>query len=335
MKLSGIILFILVGVFFTGCGSTKQIEVERKPLPAWYVAPPHSDNKTLYAIGEGKSKEEALVNALNNLLATLSVSVSSEYNSKSVVKEGTHKSATVDATYENEVHAKVKEVRITNYEVLQAKKLGFKRYATLVKVDKMVLFHSLKNDVDQKFTMFESMEKNTKFHPLKQLNVYNDFYQDIGLIENSLSVMSALNPNFNQKPYIEKIAAFKKRRLDLLGSISFAIHPKRNAKNLVPPIKKGLTQKHFHIKHTRDQYHFDVYISLKTAYAHSYGFYLARGVITLVTKDYLGVTIGSNTYNITGQSSQSKEIAQQDIAKKFKELIEKEGIIKILGLPLK
>jgi len=326
-------IILIIGMLFIGCGSTKQIEVVPQALPSWYTMPPHSDAENLYALGDGKSKKEALTNALNNLLATLSVSLSSSYNAKTVVREGTHTTTTQDATYENEVHAEVQKIRISNYEVLQEKKLGFNHYATLVRVEKDNLFVALKSDIDQKFSIFNHLynSKATKY-PLEKLKSYRNFIKEFQNIQNTLSVMSVLHPQFNQKHYIEKMAYIKKQSDDLHNAITFSFVATREAKKLLPVLSMGLSDAHYRIKNKKDKYHFTIYISLKIAYASSYGFHLARGVITVVTKDFHSVNIGTQTYNITGQSSQTKTIAKQDIAKRFAQLIKKKGIEKVLGI---
>jgi len=333
MKYIKNIIFI-VGIFILiGCGSSQQLDIAQPTLPSWYTHPPHSDTTTLYALGDGKTKQEALTNALNNLIATLSVSLSSEYNAKTIVKEGSHSATITDATYENEVHAQVKKIRISNYEVLEAKKLGFKHYATLVKVEKKALFQGLQSEIDQKFTFFNgSVKGSNDDNVLKQLHKYEQFIQEFDTIKNTLSVMSVLNPHFHQKIYIDRMLQIEKTKQSLLQKISFSIIARGEAKKLQPSLAKGLSDAHYIVKQRKDKYHFTIVLSSKTAYAHSYGFYLARSVLTLVTKNIQGSVIGSNTLHITGQSSQSKAIAQQDVAKKLTQLIEKEGIEKVLGI---
>jgi hypothetical protein len=62
------------------------------------------------------------------------------------------------------------------------------------------------------------------------------------------------------------------------------------------------------------------------------GFDLARTAISVTTQDHLGTTIGSNKLNITGQSTQGYDVAEENVAIKLKRLIDKEGIETVLGL---
>ena len=323
------IVFVLV-LFLNACGSSKQrVEVKEKTLPAWYLKPPVSNTQVMYAVGEGKDKQEALSNALASLLATLSVSISSKYSAKSVVKEGRINSH--DATYVNETESEVKKIRISSYDVVQAQKLGFKKYAVLVKVDRAKYFRSLKKEIDQEFAIVDSWEKSKKGqNALERLSFYKKAISKLSDLQNRLLVMSVLDENFDSKPYLVKYERLLHKRDQLLNSITFWIES--NYKPLITPLAKGLSVQKLRIKKLHNQNHFTIYVKASMQKATSYGFYIIRSEISIVTKDSKNNAIATNMINITGQSSQSYAIAKQDVAKKLKKRVEKEGIAKILNI---
>ena len=326
------ILYFLIGLtlLLTACGNSKErVVVKERTLPAWYLKPPQSNSKEMYGIGEGKDKQEALSNALSSLLATLSVSISSNYSAKSVIKEGRINSN--DATYVNEVHSEVKKIRISSYEVMQTQKLGFKKYAVLVKVDRAKFFKSLQNEIDQEFALINSWEKRkAKKSALDTLSFYNKALNNLSDLQNRLLVMSVLNENFNTKPYLQKYEQLFSKREKLLKSITFWVDA--NYKPLITPITKGLSAKEFRIKNQRSKNHFNISIKSSMQKANAYGFYIIRAAINITTKDNYGNRLATNLINITGQSSQSYAIAKQDVAKKLSKLVDKEGIAKILNI---
>lgn len=325
------VLLITMPFFISGCGSSARVEIEKEPLPSWYTNPPVSDRDYLYAIGEGKDKKEALANALSDMVATLGVSISSEYNAKTVVKEGL--STSKEATYKNEVNAKVQEIRISNYELLNFKKLGFKRYAVLVRSDKNKLFQNLYSDIKHRFEAIDSKDLS-KYNALEKLAFYRDSLHSLSHLQNTLMVMSSLNSSFDPSDFLAQYTQLKKRYETQLAKISFSIKPTRKAKALAPVISKGLTKKHFTIAKRMDKNHFTVYIEMKVEYADAYGIALAQSTIDFVTKDYRNKIVSANTLNITGQSSQGYKIAKQDVAKKLNQLVEEQGIGKILNLDI-
>ena len=330
MKLLYIILSIIL--FVSGCANQKErVVVKEKSLPSWYMQPPASNAQEMYGVGEGKDRQEALSNALSSLLATLSVSISSKYSAKSVVREGSINSN--ESTYINETQSEVKKIRISSYEVLESAKLGFKRYAVLIKVDRMKFFKTLQKEIDQEFALVSAWERNRAAkNALMQLAFYDKTLQRLSDLQNRLIVMSVLNEHFQSQPYLQKYEKLRNKRDKLLRSITFWVEA--DYQPLRGPIEKGLSSKKFKIKNLQNAYHFTISINSNMQKANSYGFYIARAQINIATKDNRGNILATNSLNITGQSSQSYAIAKQDVAKKLNKLIAKEGIAKILNLDI-
>lgn len=319
-------------LLLSACGSSKRVVVKQKELPSWYTNPPLSNEQSLYAIGEGKEKQEAISNALSLLLSTLNVSISSKYSAKTIVKEGTYKSSS-DATYINETESEVQKISITNYELLKAEKLGFKRFAVLVKVDKAKLFNGLKRELEQKFQLIASEEKNLqRKNALEQLQFYKKSLDSLQTLPNTLAVMSTLRPSFNTAPFLNKYEKLQRKHDKLLQDISFWVES--NFKALASPIAKGISAKKLMIKKRNDSKHFRVYLHADIKRATAYGFTLARANISIKTKDAKGNIIAENSLNLVGQSSQGYSIAKQDLVKKLNKLIKKEGIEKVLNLDI-
>ena len=328
------IIYVLMAavLLLSACGSSKRVVVKQKELPNWYTNPPLSNEQALYAIGEGKEKQEAITNALSLLLSTLNVSISSKYSAKTVVKEGTHKNSS-DATYINETESEVQKISITNYELLKAEKLGFKHFAVLVKVDKAKLFNGLKRELEQKFQLIASEEKNIqRKNALEQLQFYKKSLASLQTLPNTLAVMSTLRPSFNTASFLNKYEKLQRKHDKLLQGISFWVES--NFKALASPIAKGISAKKLMIKQRNDSKHFRVYLHADIKRAAAYGFTLARANISIKTKDAKGNIIAENSLNLVGQSSQGYSIAKQDLVKKLNKLIKKEGIEKVLNLDI-
>ncbi len=321
-------------LFLSGCGTQKRVELTPKIAASdWYINPPASTDTVLYAIGEAQNKDEAIKNALNNMASTLSVSIASQFNSKELVQEGIKSS--YQSTVSNEIQSDVKKLRISHYEVLEYKKLGFRKYVVLIKSDKQKLFDSLKNELEQKFAFIDK-EKETigRYHAIKQLNIYKKAKNDIADAKNTLIIMNVLNKNFDSTSYIDKIEAVNSNYNKLLSSITFSTESNEEAKNLEPVIEKGLSEKELQVLYNTDSNHFTIVITSKINKASAYGFTIARAAISIYVRDYRGSTIGSNKLNLVGQSTQGYDIAKENIAIKLNEMIKKDGISKVIGLEL-
>ncbi len=321
-------------VFFSGCGVQKQmVVVQKKELPSWYKNPPKSDQRQLYALGFGKDKKSATTDALAQMLSTLSVSISSKFSGKTVVKEGSSSSSS--ATYIDESQSEVKKIRISNYEILKAQSLGFKKYAVLVTSNKKKLFDSMKQEIEQDFAIIDK-KKNiiSKQNLIKQIAFYRDSKNSLSSLPNRLLVMSELKRGFDGRVYLNNFNKIEMMYEKLLSSITFTIKANYEAQNLKTPIAKGISDKKFKISNTRGKSNFIIKIGSKIEEANAYGFTLARSAISIRVEDYKGNIIGSNKLNITGQSTQGFAIAKENVAIKLSALIKKEGIQKVIGLSL-
>jgi hypothetical protein len=250
-----VMMIVLVSFGLSGCGATKpQIDIQAPKQPQWYTHPPQSDTTTLYGVGDGVDKNGALKDALNNVLGSLSLSLSSEYDAKTVVQEGLRESSS--GVYKTHIYAKVQQVRITNYEVLQTQKLGFKHYATLVKVDKKRFYQTLKNELEQKFHMVKQQEKNlAQQSVLKRFFFYKKVLASLDTLPNTLLVMDALNPQQDTKMFLQQYVALKQKYDDALSRVVFDVIAKQHATFLVPVVKEGLTKEHFKVAQHRKKNH--------------------------------------------------------------------------------
>lgn len=316
--------------FFGGCGSQKEVSIapSQKVLPQWYENPPLSNATSLYAVGEGKDKDEAIANALNYMVSTLSVSIESTYNAKTTVKEGS--STSKEGVYTSDISSNVKKIRISNYEVIEAQTLGFKKFAVLIRSDKQKLFSSLESELDQTFALVNSEEKNLANDALQKYLFYKKLKQELDNIPNTLIVMKELKGGFSGEKYLTQLSEIDKKYNYYKSSISFSV--RSNVKNLNTPIEKALSKQSFHVKNTNSSMHYTIILDANVQQANAYGFTLARAEVQIVTKDPKGANIASNVLHLTGQSSQGYGVALQDLVRVLNEKIQQEGLDKVLNL---
>lgn len=332
--MKNVLIFLLALFILSGCSSKKRVVVAPKTLPTWYTNELKSNAHTLYAVGEGEDKAEAIANALSAMASTLSVSISSEFNTKSVVRDGEISSIQRDSV--NEINSKVKAIRISNYQIINAKEFGFQRYLVAISSDKKRLFSSLFKEISQEFENIQrKYEESLEFNLVKRLSIYKKAKDTTVALKNTLIVMNSLNPSFNDRTYVEQVLKIQNRYDSLLSQITFSIDANSDAKKLVPSIANGLSLEKYKIaKKTNTKNHFKIRLKALNVKAKSYGFTLARAAISITVKDNTGKIIGSNKLNITGQSTQGYEIAKENVAMKLNAKILEEGIEKIIGLEL-
>ena len=223
---------ILLSLFFilfivSGCASKKRVVSEMKEYPSWYEKPLKSNASTLYAVAQGEDKRTAVNNALNEIIATLSVSLSSEFKSKTEVTKGDKESYLV--TSSNEVYSEVQKIQINNYELLHTSDFGFEKYLVQVKVNKKKLFDGLKIEVDNRFQSIK-VKDTKKLNALQKLSNYRVGLELLQGIQNSLRVMHSLDSSFDDSLYTQKITNLESSYAILLSNISFSVHSNKDAK---------------------------------------------------------------------------------------------------------
>lgn len=322
--------FLLFALLFGGCGSSKKLEISpvKNTIPDWYQNPPLSDTRTLYAVGEGKDKQEAIANALSYMASTLSVSIKSSYRAKTTVREGSV--TTQEGVYNSDIASDVKKIRISNYDVIESETLGFKKVAVLVRSDKTRLFNSLQQELDQMITLAESKEKNLKDDPLGKYLFYKELKKQFRNVPNTLIVMKELRNSFDNAKYLRTLSSIDKKYNYYQSHISFSV--RSNISNLHTPVEKALSKRSFQVKATRSNMHYTITIDTSVSKANAYGFTLARAELHILTKNARGVIIASNVVHLTGQSSQGYKVALQDLVRQFSDKITQEGLDKVLNI---
>lgn len=329
------VLFLLALILvFIGCSSKKPAkDVQLKPVPSWYITPPVSNDRMLYATGEGTSKEIAVKDALNNMASTLSVSVASQFESSATERRGIVNRS--DVTVSNAIQSDVKKIRISNYTVVEYEMRTMLEHYVLIKSDKDKLFTSLKNELDRKFAQINEKEKTyKKLNVLERINFYKEASDSLQEIENTLVVMDVLHPGFDTSAYTVQSNRIHKAYKDTKGAVSLSIDSDDNSQRLVSPIKAALGKRGYSFAKRTDSNHLTITIQSDIESANAMGFILARSAIRITVTTNQGVVIGGNKLNITGQSTQSYAIAKENIAIQLNNDIKEKGIENILGVKL-
>ncbi len=326
-------IIIIFSLFFlSACGTQKEIDLnQKKEPPSWYENPLKTTASTLYAIGEGENRDDAIANGLSSMISTLSVSIASQFNSKTVVKEGSKNSH--QSTVTNDIQSDVKKIRISNYEVQEAKRFGFRRYIVLISSNKTKLFDSLKSEIEQKFTLIEKQkEKLDNYNAIKQLVILKESKNSVKDMLDNLVVMNVIDSDFNSKEYVNRAKDVRDDYEKMLSSITFSIGSNETAKNLKASISSGLSSEKLQIKNGSGKKHFHIEISSKNNQSSSHGFIIIRSAIEIKVRDFKGSIVGSNKLNIIGRSTQGLDVAKESVAIKLNEMVKKDGIGKVIGL---
>jgi len=329
------ILLMAMAVFFGGCATKQQIPIVKKELPSWYLKPPQTTDKTLYATGEGKDRKAALRDALSLLASTLSVYVESKFHSKATYNDGEIKNYELQTS--NEIKSSVKKIRISNYKVLHGEEFSFERYIVLIKVDKKQLFEILKKDVDNKFANIEKAKQRAEnYSTIKQFKICKDAKNSLKDIKNTLLVMQSLDDKFDANIYTDEIQSIYDDYEKLQSRVVFVIKTDKKNSDLKEVVTSALNTKLLQVvensKSKKDT--IKIYIKNTITQSKAYGFVMIRSVVLITLKDYRGNIIASNKIKFKTHSQKGYADARDKVAQKLYDMIQKDGIAKVLGLSI-
>jgi len=319
-----------------GCGGSKP----QPTMPKWYLSAPTADTSFYYGVGEGSTKESATAKALAQISATISTTIESsmEMNESDTTKDG----------YSQETKSNVKSstenIKFTGVTPIETKFINATFY-TYLKVDRKVLFNTLKRGLDKDYskasTLFKQMQSEGTFSLLKNTPKLSKMIHSL-LTKSTLEILKSVNPQFNSTQYRAKIVTLKTDLDNAKANIVLSVKSKNKLSAYYRDIvKKYISNYGLTMVNNPNSVHnkanlliVDVAVkaqkkNVKTSDPRLRGANFAGVTIVLTTKNYTGKIVAQNRVTVTNISKDSLQAAKIK-TKKFERKIKKEGILNIL-----
>ncbi|OOV87533.1 LPP20 family lipoprotein [Oceanospirillum linum] len=327
-------LCILISSVLLGCSSKRDITLQpTTELPEWYTSPPANDGQWLKGVGSGKSVQAATQEALNDLLARLSVRVESQFSSAM-----SYSSHGFKETTKSQIRSEVANIRISNYDVVATHQLRFDQYVVLIRSDRKQFIRSLADEISSGFkSIGHALTEAKADNPVKRYRVTQQALLDAKALMPSIWMVSGIARGFDAEGYRKYVLSLHSEQENQRRNLVFYLSSNFDDQPLLQPIRNALTDEGFVVAKTRLVNFGDlVSIELKreSLYSEYSGIQIATVNITLDTRDRQGNVIGSQYLSLKGHATQGYALAESDALNKFAALIEQEGIEKILGIGL-
>jgi hypothetical protein len=234
-------------LFFSlaGCGKPPpppSALAAPKVYPSWYINPQSNDAEHMYATGNGENKDEAVRNALNNMISELGITIESSYESNTEVKVSYSES--INKEIKNTIKANVSKIRISNYEIVSAEKMSYKETVVMVRSDKLKFSQSLKKELDIAFDTIAQEEKALQSKDnLQKYNTYTELVKKAQALTSMIMVLSTVDGSFDQSTYIKTIAKLQKSLLRAKAKLAFYVKGDKNSKYFETKIKNFISEK--------------------------------------------------------------------------------------------
>ncbi len=229
-------------VLFSGCSSTAPSIPKVKQIPAWYNKHKPTTAKYIYAVASGTTKEEAILNALNEIVSQFSISIESNIETNTNTTSGKNKSYSKEIN--KNIKSKVAEVKINNYKLLNTYRMKYNEFLVQVEVDKFKLQEFLQNMLTINFKNLAIEEKSFKDENyLDKSSGYKKIYYDALSNISLINVISSIDDLFNDKKYHQIINKYKKNYLYFENNLNIYVKSNNNEKLFTNRLKSLLTEK--------------------------------------------------------------------------------------------
>lgn len=239
-------LLTLLLIALSGCGSAEPStppQTHKVEIPSWYLNPPKDSATFLYGVAIGKNRDDAIKLALTDMIAKLGIKIESTFESNVKVQYGyASKSIT------NQVKSSIDTIKINNYDVVEAERLSYNKFAILLKTDKLKLAKSLKEDVERKHTALQttlSASKNSNI--LSRYKTSEHVSEAAKTLLPDVLIIQELEPSYSGEAHLSFIQESYRQFLNIKNSLGFYVKGDKHSAQFVNAFENYLTRHGYHI----------------------------------------------------------------------------------------
>jgi len=196
-------LFLIL--FILGCSKT--------PTPKWYLNTPNDNALYIYGSAEGKTKQEAINNALNFIASKLQVKINSTFESEKSLIQNNNKTNTYKNISQN-IKTSIENFTFYNYQLDKIQKIDDKYYV-LVKINRQKNAKKILDSIKEELN-------NTTFSnsAIEKIKIYKNEIKKLNNLKNQYKIAKILNPNIEKINIDSKINSLKQK----LQNITFNVY---------------------------------------------------------------------------------------------------------------
>ncbi len=315
------ITILLIALFFGACTDPKpQVQIQKKvkeTLPTWFLTPQKNDSNFLYGVGSGVTFEDSTKSALDNLVSKLGISIESNYSSIQTIDKDFREY--VYSQNITSIKSRVDKIIVSNYEVVDTKKIKYDNYISLVKSNKQKFISSLTHSIDKIFLSIKSEEKSlSNADILHKYHFYNNAKSKLSKIYYKLLVLNSVDDASDTSKYVNYIRYIDDKFNFIKNNINFYIVNTSNIK-IFENLLKSYINNYFRVsnENVRTYNQLKIYISHNVEYSKSHDIIMADVLVTIYIRDNKNNTIKTKQTAIIGYSVKSKEDALKDASSKY------------------
>jgi len=297
-------------------------------LPSWFIKPRANNIDMIYGVAEGFTLEEATKTALADAAGRLMVSISSE---SEMIKEENQNS------YNEEMRQKVRQsiekISFTGYQVSKSEQVDKKFYVE-VSIERDPFINEQKERVEFVQKKINDLDKNSmQSNPIQRRTSLMKILDLCKELELKARILSGAQEEIDMKSILSLIAKYQNEFEKSSSSIEF-FFDSSSPKDLVQVIRSALNKEKLKIAKTLDKTDPNqIVIGAKYEPSHNfiYGAHITKLNIDFESSAQ-GKIVASNNVEATGNSTISESESTKAAIKSLEEQIQKDGVLKTLGI---
>jgi hypothetical protein len=326
-------LGLSTALLLTACQQTKPIEKQSTvALPEWFISPPLDNAATLYGVGDGKTKADAVASALSNLAGKLGTEI--QANAKLVKTQYTSAYRYNEEINQHTIESTIHKITLNQYQVIESEHLGYQQFLVLVSSNKLLLSKSLQQTLDQQITQYETAKKGlSDTTGFSVFQFYAKQRQGLEAFTHNLSALLTLrnaSHSHHDQPYesylTEVVSNFAQAQQQTVFYIS---HP-ATAQHVQKALSDKLLQAGFKTSESASEATNVIEIVTRVKQTKAYDFTILRELIELKITEADKPT-GGNQFTLKGQGLNLQQ-AQQQLAIHLKNQLQQYDLETALGI---
>lgn len=315
--------FIIASILFVASCASGQNQAGE---PSWYTSPKQNNSQNFYGVAFGPNLEEATKSALADAAARLMVSISSE---STLLREEDNNSANEEMR--QQVKQNIEKIDFTNFKVSRSQKSGVQLFVE-VEIERDPFIRDQKEKIEFNEKKISDLEQNLAgANPVQTRASLTKILDISKQVELSSRILSGAGIGIDLKSKLSRIANFQNQFNQLTNKIDFFfdIDSPREVSQI---IRSALNREKIAISNSRGGKN-QIVISIKSSSRNSEVYGAKMTKIALDFENiFEGKTIASNKIEVTGSSTISDKESYSAALKSLEEEIEKQGILKIIGI---
>lgn len=323
------VLFIGYTLLLLGCQQTKPLTKPAKIIPAWYISPPIDNDITLYGIGEGKTKDDAIQSALANLAGKLGTQI--QAHEKLIKTQYTSAYRYNEEINQRTIESTIRKITLNQYKVVESEHVDYQQFLAMVSSNKLLLGKSLQQSLNQQIAHYETAKKSlSNAAGFSRFQFFAKQKQSLETFNNNLSALLTLKKSSHIQPYQNYLNDVQTNFKHSHQQTVFYIKHQPTANYIEKVISDKLLQAGLKTTKNSDEATNVINITTSLKQTKAYEFMILRESVELETLEANKPT-GGNQFTLKGQGL-SLQQAQQQLANNFKIQLQQDSLETALGI---